>query len=70
MLYIILFIVFGFSVFNGKEKADKIKNTIVAAEIQVKENDVLMLKLIDSIEKLVCLRYTDLKNVICGLPIK
>ena len=51
MLYIILFIVFGFSIFNGKEKADKIKNTIVAAEIQVKENDVLMLKLIDSIEK-------------------
>jgi len=51
MLYIILFIVFGFSLFNGKEKADKIKNTIVAAEIQVKENDVMMLKLIDSIEK-------------------
>ena len=51
LLCIILLIVFGFSVFNGKQKVDKIKNTIVAAEKQVKENDIMMLKLIDSIEQ-------------------
>ena len=51
ILCIILLIVFGFSVFNGKQKVDKIKNTIVAAEKQVKENDIMMLKLIDSIEQ-------------------
>ncbi len=51
LLSIILLLLFGFSGYNGKEKVAKRKADIVAAKNEVKENDEMMLRLLDSIEK-------------------
>ncbi|WP_411029641.1 DUF3526 domain-containing protein [Spongiimicrobium sp. 3-5] len=51
LLSILLLLLFGFSAFNGKQKVQKRKNDIVAAIDEVKENDEMMLKLLDSVER-------------------
>ena len=51
LLSIILLLLFGFSAFNGMQKMEKRKNDIAAAHGEVKENDVMMLKLLDSVER-------------------
>ncbi|TSE08111.1 DUF3526 domain-containing protein [Aquimarina algiphila] len=51
LLSIILLLLFGFSIYNGKGKVTKRKTDIVAAKDEVKENDEMMLKLLDSVEK-------------------
>ena len=51
LLSIILLMLFGFSTFNGLQKVEKRKKDITAAHNEVKENDQMMLKLIDSVER-------------------
>ena len=51
LLSIVLLLLFGFSTFNGLKKIEKRKNDIAAAHLEVKENDVMMLKLLDSVER-------------------
>lgn len=51
LLSIILLLLFGFSVYNGSEKVIKREADIAAAKNEVKENDELMLRLLDSVEK-------------------
>ena len=51
LLSIVLLLLFGFSAFNGLQKVEKRKQDILAAKNEVKENDVLMLKLLDSVER-------------------
>ncbi len=51
LLSILLLLLFGFSTYNGKEKVAKRNADVVAAKNKVKENDQMMLQLLDSIEK-------------------
>ncbi|RNC90140.1 MAG: DUF3526 domain-containing protein [Allomuricauda sp.] len=51
LLSIILLLLFGFSTYNGLQKVEKRKNDILAAKTEIQENDVLMLKLLDSVER-------------------
>ncbi len=51
LLSIILLLLFGFSAYNGKEKVIKREADITAAKNEVKENDQMMLQLLDSVEK-------------------
>ena len=51
LLSLILLILFGFSAFNGKQKVEKRKQDISAAHAEVRENDAMMLKLLDSVER-------------------
>ncbi|AKA36266.1 DUF3526 domain-containing protein [Flagellimonas lutaonensis] len=51
LLSVILLLLFGFSAFNGKEKVAKRKADITAAQEEVKQNDAMMLKLLDSVER-------------------
>ncbi len=51
LLSITLLLLFGFSVFNGLQKVEKRKNDIAAAHQEVRENDDMMLKLLDSVER-------------------
>ncbi len=51
LLSIILFLLFGFSTYNGLQKVDKRKDVISKAHLEVKENDIMMLKLLDSVER-------------------
>ncbi len=51
LLSIVLLLLFGFSVYNGMQKVEKRKNDIAAAQEEVKENDAMMLKLLDSVER-------------------
>ena len=50
LLSISLLLLFGFSVYNGLQKVEKRKSDILAAHQEVKENDAMMLKLLDSVE--------------------
>ncbi|NAS12180.1 DUF3526 domain-containing protein [Poritiphilus flavus] len=50
LLSIMLLLLFGFSIYNGLEKVEKRKRDITAAKEEVKENDAVMLKLLDSVE--------------------
>ena len=49
LLSLLLLVLFGFSAFNGKQKADKRIDVITAAQHEVEENDVMMLALLDSV---------------------
>ncbi|MEO0571132.1 MAG: DUF3526 domain-containing protein [Bacteroidota bacterium] len=51
LLSLVLLLLFGFSTYNGLQKVEKRKNDILAAKTEVKENDGMMLKLLDSIER-------------------
>ncbi len=51
LLSIMLLILFAFSAFNGIQKVEKRKKDISAAYEEVKENDEMMLKLLDSVER-------------------
>ncbi|MGB5821078.1 MAG: DUF3526 domain-containing protein [Saonia sp.] len=51
LLSIILLLLFGFAALNGKQKVEKRQKDIAAAKYEVKENDVMMLKLLDSVEQ-------------------
>ena len=51
LLSLLLLLLFGFSVFNGKEKVTKRQATIDAAILEVQESDKMMLKLLDSVER-------------------
>ncbi|WP_343486423.1 DUF3526 domain-containing protein [Allomuricauda sp. d1] len=51
LLSIVLLLLFGFSAYNGKQKVEKRKAAIAAAHDEVNENDVMMLKLLDSVER-------------------
>ncbi len=51
LLSIILLLLFGFSAYNGVQKMEKRKKDISAAHDEVKENDAMMLKLLDSVER-------------------
>ncbi|MEO0527032.1 MAG: DUF3526 domain-containing protein [Bacteroidota bacterium] len=51
ILSIILLLLFGFAALNGKQKIEKHQKDIVAAQEEVEENDQLMLKLLDSVER-------------------
>ncbi|MGD1947599.1 MAG: DUF3526 domain-containing protein [Croceivirga sp.] len=51
LLSLILLLLFGFATYNGLQKVEKRKSDILAAKTEVKENDVLMLKLLDSVER-------------------
>ena len=48
LLSILLLILFSFSAFNGTQKVKKRENVIAAATKEVEENDVIMLRLLDS----------------------
>ena len=51
LLSLMLLLLFGFSAFNGVRKVEKRKQDIAAAHDEVKENDMMMLKLLDSVER-------------------
>ncbi|MEM9076194.1 MAG: DUF3526 domain-containing protein [Bacteroidota bacterium] len=51
LLSLILLLLFGFSTYNGLQKVEKRKKDIADAHLEVKENDEMMLKLIDSVEQ-------------------
>ena len=51
LLSIVLLLLFGFSAYNGVQKMEKRKKDIAAAHNEVKENDAMMLKLLDSVER-------------------
>ncbi len=51
LLSIVLLLLFGFSTFNGIQKVEKRKKDITTAQEEVKENDAMMLKLLDSVER-------------------
>lgn len=51
LLSLILLLLFGFSTYNGLQKVEKRKNDIAAAKTEVRESDVMMLKLLDSVER-------------------
>ena len=51
LLSIVLFVLFGFSALNGIQKVEKRKKDIAAARQEVRENDAMMLKLLDSVER-------------------
>ena len=51
LLSIMLLLLFGFAIYNGLQKVDKRKRDITAAHVEVKENDAMMLKLLDSVER-------------------
>ncbi len=51
LLSVVLLVLFGFSAFNGIQKVEKRKLDIAAAQEEVKENDAMMLKLLDSVER-------------------
>ena len=51
LLSIVLLLLFGFSTFNGQQKVQKRKTDITSAFKETKDNDELMLKLLDSVEK-------------------
>ncbi|WP_350287410.1 DUF3526 domain-containing protein [uncultured Croceitalea sp.] len=51
LLSIILLLLFGFAALNGTKKVEKRNMDIVAAKDEVKEDDGMMLKLLDSVER-------------------
>ncbi|MEM9361845.1 MAG: DUF3526 domain-containing protein [Bacteroidota bacterium] len=51
LLSLILLLLFGFSTYNGLQKVEKRKKDIADALLEVKENDEMMLKLLDSVER-------------------
>jgi len=51
LLSLILLLLFGFSSFNGLQSVAKRKKDIAAARLEVRQNDEMMLKLIDSVER-------------------
>ncbi len=51
LLSIMLLLLFGFAIYNGLQKVDKRKRDIAAAYEEVKQNDEMMLKLLDSVER-------------------
>ncbi|WP_435622834.1 DUF3526 domain-containing protein [Flagellimonas sp.] len=51
LLSIILLVLFGFSTYNGLQKIEKREKDIADAHLEVKENDIMMLKLLDSVER-------------------
>ena len=51
LLSAMLLLLFGFAIYNGLQKVEKRKKDIAAAHIEVKENDAMMLTLLDSIER-------------------
>ncbi|WP_422860332.1 DUF3526 domain-containing protein [Flagellimonas sp. S174] len=51
LLSIVLLLLFGFSTYNGLQKVEKRKKDIADAHLEVKENDEMMLKLLDSVER-------------------
>ncbi|MEW2921993.1 DUF3526 domain-containing protein [Muricauda sp. ANG21] len=51
LLSIILVLLFGFATYNGSQKVEKRKKDIAAAQKEVKDDDVKMLKLLDSVER-------------------
>ncbi|MEO9513977.1 MAG: DUF3526 domain-containing protein [Flavobacteriaceae bacterium] len=51
LLSILLLLLFGFAAGNGKQKVVKRTNDIIAAHEEVKKNDEMMLKLLDSVEQ-------------------
>lgn len=51
LLSAILVLLFGFAALNGTKKVEKRTGDITAAHNEVKENDVMMLKLLDSVEQ-------------------
>lgn len=51
LLSVLLFLLFGFSAFNGKQKIEKRKNDVNKVRTEVSNNDQTMLKLLDSVEQ-------------------
>ena len=51
LLSIVLLVLFGFSAYNGMQKVEKRSKDISAAYAEVEENDQMMLKLLDSVER-------------------
>lgn len=51
ILSLLLVVLFGFAGFNGKEKVAKRQAVILEAKNQVEQEDVAMLKLLDSVER-------------------
>lgn len=49
VLSLVLFVLVGFSVLNGKDKIEKRERIIADAELEVEKSDAMMLKLIDSV---------------------
>ncbi|RKN76982.1 DUF3526 domain-containing protein [Ulvibacterium marinum] len=50
LLSVILLVLFGFSAFNGRQKVEKRQSDITAAHSEMRENDAMMLILLDSVE--------------------
>ena len=51
LLSVVLLLLFGFSAFNGLQKVEKRIEDIAAVKSEVQENDAMMLKLLDSVER-------------------
>lgn len=51
LLSFVLLLLFGFSTYNGLQKVEHRKNDIIAAKKEAKDNDAMMLKLLDSVER-------------------
>ncbi|WP_422080605.1 DUF3526 domain-containing protein [Ulvibacterium sp.] len=50
LLSVMLLLLFGFSAFNGRQKVEKRRSDIAAAQKEMRENDAMMLILLDSVE--------------------
>ncbi len=50
LLSVMLLLLFGFSAFNGRQKVEKRQSDIGAAHKEMRENDAMMLILLDSVE--------------------
>lgn len=51
ILSVLLLLLFGFSAYNGMQKVDKRRMDISAATDEMRENDAMMVKLLDSVER-------------------
>lgn len=51
LLSVVLLLLFGFAIYNGVQKVDKRNRDIAAAHAEVKQDDEMMLKLLDSVER-------------------
>ncbi|MEM7085264.1 MAG: DUF3526 domain-containing protein [Bacteroidota bacterium] len=49
LLSLVLLVLFGFSAINGKQKVEKRVDVITAVQNEVEKNDIMMLKLLDSV---------------------
>ncbi|WP_299534672.1 ABC transporter permease subunit [Ulvibacterium sp.] len=50
LLSLMLLVLFGFSAFNGQQKVEKRRSDIAEAHLEMRENDAMMLMLLDSVE--------------------